>query len=629
MGRRFVRAMCQLSLALGAAGVGWWLLRRECARRAGSSVSGRGAGESQVRSAENSSLGGQPYSHSEASGSAPACVAAPSSLERQLERFLRGPFIAAGAVGFLLGDLLRSGVRCAETEHQVPPRTVTTPSYFLSRWLFLRLLGVVYLAAFLSLRGQVKGLVGRRGILPAADYLEEIRQLTGRERYLLVPTLCWLDASDRRLDRLCVGGVLLSCLLIAGVAPAPVLLLLWADYLSLSVACQRFLGYQWDALLLETGLHAALVAPIRLWPRLGHEPPPPRVALWLLRWLLFRVMFTSGLVKLLSGDPTWRKGTALQYHYETQPLPTWTSWYLHQLPARFHRLSTWFTFAVEQGLPPLMFGPRRCRQVAFAGTVLLQLIIAATGNFGFFNLLTVALCVPLLDDQCFPQKWQPSVAASVPARSSLRRWLGWLTLPVAAVPVMLSFLELLAACGRRVRCTRPLARVREVLLPFRSLNTYGLFAVMTTRRPEIIVEGSNDGRTWLPYEFRWKPGDVRRRPAFTGLHMPRLDWQMWFAALGSFWENGWFLQFLVRLLEGSPEVLGLLRHNPFPGAPPRYVRAILYDYRFTDRAARKETGAWWRREALGLYCPILAVVNEEARWPIGSQPQASATFAGN
>ena len=538
MPRGLAQTARQVSLALGVAGVGWWLARRARMRRAAPSLGGRGPGLSV----------------------APAKAA---------------------------------------------------PGYSLSRWIFLRLLGVVYLAAFLSLRRQIRGLVGRRGVLPVADYLEEVRGVTGRERYLLVPTLCWLDPSNRGLDRLCAGGALLSGLLIVGVAPAPVLLLLWADYLSLSVACQRFLGYQWDALLLETGLNAVPFAPLRLWPRLGREPPPPRVALWLLRWLLFRVMFTSGLVKLRSGDPAWRSGAAVGHHYETQPLPAWTSWHMHQLPAWFHRLSTWFTFAVELGLPPLMLGPRRCRQVACAGTVALQLLIAATGNFGFFNLLTVALCVPLLDDRCFPRRWRDRLAVPAPARTARRGLAGRLVLPLAAVPVALSGLELLALRGRRPRLPRLLGRVREAIAPFRSLNTYGLFAVMTTRRPEIIVEGSNDGRTWLPYEFRWKPGDVRRPPAFTGLHMPRLDWQMWFAALGSFWENPWVLRFLVRLLEGSPEVLGLLRRNPFPGAPPRYTRAVLYDYRFTDRAARKATGAWWRRELLGLYCPVLTLAADD------------------
>ncbi len=612
--RRSVRTTCQVSLALGVAGVGWWLLRRSWERRAAPAAGrrgDRGAGTSGAPSGECSSLTDQAGPAPAAGGSAPVCLTAPASVGGQWHRSFYPLLGAAGVAGLSLGRLLRPRKRRAGAGHPVAPGATASASFCLSRWLFLRLLGVVYLAAFLSLRSQIKGLVGRRGILPVADYLEEVRKLTGRERYYLVPTLCWLDASDRALDRLCDGGALLSGLLILNVAPAPVLLLLWADYLSLSVACQRFLGYQWDALLLETGLHAALFAPLRLWPRLGREPPP-RVALWLLRWLLFRLMFTSGLVKLRSGDPAWRTGTALAYHYETQPLPAWTSWYMRQLPARFHRLSTWFALAVELGLPPLMFGPRRCRQVACAGTVLLQAIIAATGNFGFFNLLTAALCVPLLDDNCFPRRWRPSVEGLPHARTSFPRWVGWLTLPLVAIPVTLSSLELLAACGRRVRCPRSLGRVREVLLPFRSLNTYGLFAVMTTRRPEIIMEGSNDGRTWLAYEFRYKPGDVGRRPAFTGLHMPRLDWQMWFAALGSFWENGWLLQFLVRLLEGSPEVLALLRHNPFPESPPRYVRAILYDYRFTDRATRRRTGAWWERRPLGLYCPILTLPPNEA-----------------
>jgi hypothetical protein len=575
--RRFLRTTGQLSLVLGVVGVGWWMLHRSLRPRPCPSAGGK---------------------------LAPA---------------------AAGIAGLVIASRsLRS--RRKRADHLVA-RATPKPSYFLSRWFFLRLLGVVYLAAFVSLWMQIKGLVGRRGILPVVDYLEEVRRQTGRERYRLVPTLCWLDASDRGLDRLCAGGVILSGLLILGIAPALVLLLLWTDYLSLSVACQRFLGYQWDALLLETGLHAAFFAPWRLWPRLGREPPPPRLALWLLRWLLFRLMFTSGMVKLLSGDPTWRKGTAVGYHYETQPLPAWTSWYMHQLPTRFHQLSTWFTFAVELGLPPLMFGPRFYHQVACAGTVLLQLLIAATGNFGFFNLLTTALCIPLLDDRCFPKRWQSAASGAYqrPGESyrgvhtprsltAHRRWLGWLILPVAALMVTLSGLEFLTLWVHRWRWPRWLSRVREVFHPFRSLNTYGLFAVMTTSRPEILIEGSNDGHTWLAYEFKWKPGDVRRRPVFTGLHMPRLDWQMWFAALGHIGQNSWLLYFLVRLLEGSPEVLGLLHHNPFPDAPPRYVRAVLYDYRFTDRATRKETGAWWQRKPLGLYCPILALAKNESGW---------------
>lgn len=602
MAHRFLRTTGRLSLALCAAGLGGWALRRALRPRVvplAAGTCGCSARQLRVRPAVHAPRADPPHCPPETGKMFPG-LAHDERRSHTLDRLIPS---TAAVVGLLVGRSFVPPGRSERRQRSATRLTTAAPGYALSRWVFLRLLGVVYLAAFLSLWRQVKGLIGRRGILPVADYLEDVRQLTGPERYRLLPTLCWLDASDRGLDRLCAGGTLLSCLLILNIAPGPVLLLLWADYLSLAVACQRFLSYQWDALLLETGLHAAVFAPWRLWPRLGREAPPPRVALWLLRWLLFRLMFTSGLVKLRSGDPTWRAGTALGYHYETQPLPTWTSWYMHQLPARFHWLSTWFTFAVELGLPPLMFGPRRCRQAACAGTVLLQVLIAATGNFGFFNLLTTVLCVPLLDDGCFPQRWRPS--AATPAGSSLRRWVGWLTRPLLAIPVALSFLELLAACERRLRWPRSLGRVREVLLPFRSLNSYGLFAVMTTRRPEILVEGSNDGRTWLPYEFTWKPGDVRRRPRFAGLHMPRLDWQMWFAALDSFWENPWLLRFLVCLLEGSPDVLGLLQHNPFPDSPPRHVRAVLCEYLFTDRATRRRTGAWWKRRRLGLYCPIL------------------------
>jgi hypothetical protein len=207
-----------------------------------------------------------------------------------------------------------------------------------------------------------------------------------------------------------------------------------------------------------------------------------------------------------------------------------------------------------------------------------------------------------------------ALTAHATSHPSHHRWLGWLILPLAALIVTLSSLEFLTLWFRRWRWPSWLSRVREAVMPFRSLNTYGLFAVMTTSRPEIIIEGSNDGHTWLAYEFKWKPGDVRRRPAFTGLHMPRLDWQMWFAALGHIGQNSWLLYFLVRLLEGSPEVLGLLHHNPFPDAPPRYVRAVLYDYRFSDRSTRKKTGAWWQRKALGFYCPILALARNELGW---------------
>lgn len=268
------------------------------------------------------------------------------------------------------------------------------------RWLFLRALALVYLCAFLSLVVQVEGLIGSRGIVPAEELLRVLRQRTGVERYWLLPTLFWIDASDRALLLLCGGGAVLSLALLAGLAPVPTLTLLWALYLSLVGVGQVFLGYQWDALLLETGLLAVFFAPWGLRPRVAGEPP--WVVLWLLRWLLFRLMFSSALAKLTSGDPTWRSLSALDYHYWTQPLPTWIGWHMHQLPSWFQKASVAAMFGVELLVPLLVFAGRWARVAALVPLVGLQLLIAATGNYAFFNLLTAALCLTLLHDQALP-----------------------------------------------------------------------------------------------------------------------------------------------------------------------------------------------------------------------------------
>jgi hypothetical protein len=476
------------------------------------------------------------------------------------------------------------------------------PPYFLSRWLFLRVLGIVYLAAFLSLWVQLGGLIGSRGILPVADFLESIPPSLGVMRFVYLPTLFWINAGDPFLYGVCWAGVLLSGLLIFGVAPALVLFLLWFVYLSLSVAGQTFLGYQWDALLLEAGFLAIFFAPPQFWPRWSRVAAPSLPLVWLYRWLLFRLMFGSGVVKLTSGDPTWRDLSALQYHYWTQPLPTWTSWYMQQLPDWFQNLSVLATFFFELVVSLGIFGPPRIRRLACAGLILLQLLIAGTGNYGFFNLLSIALCLPLLDDAFFPSRWQVQAA---PTHRSPRRWPTWFLTPIAAGIFLVSILTLLSDFTSVRHWPKILQKTYVVAASFRSVNSYGLFRVMTTRRAEIIIEGSDDFVTWRPYEFKWKPGRVDRRPAFTGLHMPRLDWQMWFAALGDFRQSPWFRLLLFRLSDGSPEVLALLEHNPFPERP-RYIRAVLYDYRFTGEPTRAETGAWWKRERLGLFCPIVS-----------------------
>ncbi len=492
------------------------------------------------------------------------------------------------------------------------------PRYRLTRSVFLRGLALVYLAAFGSLAAQLDGLIGSRGILPAAEFLERAGRFlgTGAAAYWRLPTLFWLDASDRALHAVCWGGVLLSVALLCGLLPGFCALFLWAFYLSLVVAGQVFLGYQWDSLLLETGLLAVLIAPwgVRL-KRAVDQPWWP--AIWLVRWLAFRLMFLSGVVKLASHDPTWRDWTALEYHYQTQPLPAWTSWFVHQMPAWFHGLSAGFMFYAELVAPFFIIGPRPIRLAGFASLVLLQLLIAATGNYGFFNLLAVVVCLCILDDrdwewlgglfrprqQAAPAQAPGAEIPSVPSKAW--SWPRRLAVGVAgAIIIAITAAQTVETVLPEVVVPSELLTLSQWAEPFRSTNGYGLFAVMTTTRPEIIVEGSDDGVTWKPYGFRWKPSERDRAPRFTSPHLPRLDWQMWFAALaGDCRSAPWFLQFEQRLLEGSPAVLGLLRENPFPARPPRYVRARLDLYRFTSWVSR----SWWSREDRGLFCRPLSL----------------------
>lgn len=464
-------------------------------------------------------------------------------------------------------------------------KRLAPPSYDLTRWVFLRLLALAYLAAFWSLSGQILGLAGSRGILPAADYLRAIEQALGPARFWSYPTLGWLGASDFALRLFCLLGIVAAVVAVLGLLPALCFPALWALYLSLVVVGQEFLRFQWDILLLETGFLAIWFAPQRR--------PASRVMLWLLRALCFRLTFSSGAMKLSSGDPTWRNLTALQYHYETQPLPTPLAWFAHQLPVWFQSFSTVAMFTIELGAPFLIFAPRRLRLIGAGLLIFLQVLIALTGNYAFFNLLTIALCLLLLDDAVLKGLLPPSLGRAKPgAPGRIRRWTA---AAFAAVILATGGAQVAGVVWGFYAVPEPLARWYIV-------NSYGLFAVMTTARPEIVVEGSRDGETWIPYEFRYKPGGLDRAPPIVAPHQPRLDWQMWFAALGSHQTNPWFTNFMVRLLEGSPEVAALLANNPFPDSPPRYVRARRYDYRFTDRR-----GGWWRREEAGLYFPVASL----------------------
>jgi len=474
-----------------------------------------------------------------------------------------------------------------------------------ANWTFLRLLGLVYVVAFWSLSRQVTGLIGAEGILPAHAYMDSARafvaaQNIGVDRYRLLPTLCWMSASDAFLRGLTFAGIGLGVLLVAGVLPAVVLPLLWIDYLSLSVVAREFLSYQWDALLLEAGLLAIFVAPLVLVERVRSPVAPPRLGVWLMLWLVFRLMFGSGVVKLASGDPTWRNLTALTFHYETQPIPTPLAWYAHQLPLWFQKASTAATLVIELIAPFFIAAPRRLRTIAFALFVALQLLIAVTGNYAFFNILSASLCVYVLADR-------ESVGAGRLFQSGrfVQRLRDALLVAVAIVTVPISATMFVARMGIALPIYPLIAPVADFIEPLRSVNTYGLFAVMTTTRPEIVVEGSNDGERWQPYEFADKAGDVRRPPPWVAPHQPRLDWQMWFAALGDASGEPWFKRFCQRLLAGAPDVLRLMAHDPFAGRPPRFIRAVLYQYHYAP-ADEHRRGIWWTRERLGDYMPAVS-----------------------
>ncbi|HST10020.1 MAG TPA: lipase maturation factor family protein, partial [Terriglobales bacterium] len=391
-----------------------------------------------------------------------------------------------------------------------------------------------------------------------------------------------------------ISGVCLSLLLLCGVNVRVVRLGLFVLYLSIDTAGQVFMTYQWDALLLEAGFLAVF---------LGSEV----VMVRLFRWLLCRLMFLSGAVKLLSGDLAWRNFTALPVHYQTQPLPTPLAWYFYQLPQWFQRVSVGFLFFVELGVPLLVLAPRRIRSFAAFAIVLLQILILLTGNYAFFNVLTIALCLFVFDDMALGTVLPKRLLERLPSSPEEQTPVVWraVCLSVAALVLLTSGFEMVGEFSGRH--WGPADAVIRTIAPFEIVNTYGLFAVMTTSRPEIIIEGSNDGVTWLAYEFKYKPGQLTRRPLWVAPFQPRLDWQMWFAALGHYQSAPWILHFLERLLDGSPQVLGLLDRNPFPNAPPRYIRAQVYDYRFTTPEEHKVTGQWWQREWKGAYVPEVSL----------------------
>jgi len=459
--------------------------------------------------------------------------------------------------------------------------------YWYSRFLFERGLALVYAVAFLVAINQFIPLLGERGLQPVPDF---VRAVPFRD----APSLFYAMPRDVAFRAVAWIGLLLSVLMLAGlpqrwgsIPSAAVWFLLWLLYLSFVNVGQTFYGFGWETLLLEAGFLAIFAG--------GSRVVPSTMLMWLYRWLLFRLMFGAGLIKL-RGDPCWRDLTCLDYFYETQPMPNALSWYFHWLPTSIHHAGVVFNHVVELGVPFLYLLPQPVAALGGMVTIVFQGTLIAGGNLSWLNWLTIVICIPTLDD----------------------RWLSWL--PVSPPPMAtegglhrIAIGILAAAVGvLSINPVRNLISSRQMMNtsfePLHLVNTYGAFGSITRTRTEIIVEGTSDEvitatTTWRPYEFKGKPGDPSRLPAqFAPYHL-RLDWLMWFAAMSSSYDNPWFTEMLVKLLEGDRDTLSLLRQNPFPEAPPRWVRARAVEYHFTTPEERTRTGRWWKVRDLGDYLP--------------------------
>jgi len=489
------------------------------------------------------------------------------------------------------------------------------------RTLFLRILGAVFFVAFASALVQVRVLVGRDGLLPACRYLDAVARAGAAAT---APTVFWLDCGDGALYVVAVAGLLLSLGLIFDVLPRYCLIALWALYLSLVTVGQEFFSFQWDNLLLESAFFALFVTPAGL--RSRGAPPPPAAGVFLMLWLVFRLNVESGVAKLASGDPTWRDLTAMVSYYETAPLPTPLAWYAHQLPLWAHRASAFSSLAAELVGSLLVFATRPLRLAAGVAIVAMQLSILLTANYGFFNYLSIALCLFLLDDAdlaAIGARWRRAVtrlrrgrrpaeappavddgegghASPAPADAPSARplWRRSFVAVGVALLVLLTVVPFMPFLGAR-QLMRELGPVPQLLASSRSINAYHLFAHMTLIRREAVIEGSADGITWLPYELNYKPGDPMRPPPVVAPHQPRVDFQLWFLLLGGGRRAPYFDALLYALARDPPRVRSLFAVNPFPNDPPRMLRVAVYRYRFTDMETGRSTGAWWSRELLG------------------------------
>jgi hypothetical protein len=544
------------------------------------------------------------------------------------------------------------------------------PGHLISRWLFLRALGAIYFSAFYSLLFQIPGMLGPDGLLPAGAYLQEVAKAMGNARYWYAPTLLWFGSGDDALVALCWVGIVASLLLVLNFWPRVMLAICFVCFLSFIAAAQDFSGYQSDGMLLCAGFISLFLAPSGWRPGWGEREPPPRAPFFLLQFLWFTIYLESGIAKYFGGDPSWRDLSAMNEYYQNGPLPTWIGWYAHQLPVWCHESTALITLCAELLVVWLVFLPRAARILCFFLLTFLQIGIILTANYAFLNYIVLALGIFLLDDRVLvrivPKRWQGAIQENlqqpspVSWRKSLFEFFGpshetlsMTTLssagkaPRVSSAEQASRLELqpppvgpLEAIGlwtktlllawvfyamaflmfQQVSPGLPLpAKPVTMLEPFRIANSYGLFGRMTWTRYEIEFQGSNDSTNWIAYPFRYKPQDLKEAPGIYAPYQPRFEWNLWFASLGAWRENPFVVRTEVQLLFNTPDVLALFRSNPFANPPPKQIRAVVWQYWFTDRATKRTTGQWWRREFRGLYAPTLERTADGkiivAEWP--------------
>src|SRR5713226_3251538 len=511
----------------------------------------------------------------------------------------------------------------------------------LPRWIFLRALGLIYYSVFFSLVFQIRGLIGPQGILPAGEYLQALAERFGHASYWYAPTLLWLSSGSHMVTGICWAGMIASLLLVLNLWPRGMLAVCFVCFLSFVSSAQDFSAYQSDGMLLEAGFIAMFFAPAGFRPGWGEESRPSRASLFLLIWEGFRIYFESGVAKIIGGDPQWRNFTALDEYYQNGPLPTWIGWHMQHLPHWFHAATAFGTLALELGLVWLMFLPRRLRILCFLIITPWQIGIILSANYTFLNYLMLVLGILLVDDQlllpCLPRFLKNSYHATKEAKPLAapaleNKWGKTLraqasALKVAATAVMLTWI-FYATLAQMVWMVKPWPRWTtpvSALEPFRIANRYGLFAVMTRGRYEIEFQGSDDGQTWFIYPFRFKPQDPSKAPGIYAPYQPRFDWNLWFASLSSWRQEPIVVRTEQSLLRGDSDVLLLFSGNPFPHAPPRQVRCVIWQYWFTTPDEKRSQGLWWRRQQLGLYAPTLERESDGRvvvlEWPSAMEPR--------